>query len=96
MSNICTQPVYVYVYCTFSCLFLFLLLFLLHLLLLLLLLLHLLFQVSQLFESNQNMRGDWASVSNTLSIRVRREQLLEDSLDYLSNVSHVTTIALIT
>ena len=43
-------------------------------------------QVSQLFESTQSGRGEWASVSNTLSIRVRRDRILEDSFDMLCHV----------
>ena len=43
-------------------------------------------QVLQLFEASQSHR-DWSSaVSNTLSIRVRREQLMQDTLDTLQQV----------
>ncbi len=44
-------------------------------------------QVAQLFNESQVSR-DWSrTVSNTFSIRVRREHLLQDSLDMLLAVS---------
>ena len=39
-----------------------------------------------MYESTQGGRGDWASVSNSLSLRLRRDHLLEDALEYISHV----------
>lgn len=43
-------------------------------------------QVSQLFDASQTTR-DWGTVSNSLSIRVRRDRLLQDSLNTLQQMS---------
>jgi E3 ubiquitin-protein ligase EDD1 len=47
-------------------------------------------QVSQLYDLTQGAggRGEWGSVNSTLSVRVRRENLLEDSLEHLGH--HMT------
>ena len=49
-------------------------------------------QVSQLYNASQISR-DWAgTVSSTLSIRVKREKLMQDSLALFKQVNHPTSL----